>query len=193
VTSIVLYGAYKMSSSLFQSLDLDKLLRDFHKESQLNDTNTPPSREGNHFTACRKAGWYLTANRSHTTQNIRAWISASAEKPVADIIEEIHQFCSVLQNHMFAWENGPIVGSEAQTITLLLLRYHSRDESIVTPFSQALCGLVEKRGYMSRIFQVGAMEDYDPLVGADLEGMPALFLEDLNVAASIAGIPGYAS
>jgi hypothetical protein len=188
---MVLYCSYKMSSSLFQSLDLDKLLRDFHKESQLNDTTTPPSRKGNHFTACRKAGWYLTANRSQTTQNLCTWISASGEKPVADLMEEIHQFCSVLHNHMFMWKNGPIVGSEAQTITLLMLRYHSRDLPAEASFSQALRSLVEKRGYMSRIFQVGAIEGYDPLAGAELEGLPDLYLEDLRVAASIAGIIGY--
>ena len=181
-----------MSSSLFQSLDLDKLLRDFHTESELNATTSSTIMlKGNHFTACRNAAWHLTANRSQTTQNLCDWISASAERPVADLMEEINQFCSVLQNHMFAWENCPLVGSEAQTITLLILRYHSRDESTLTPFSQALCGLVEKRGYMSRIFQVAAIEGYDPLIGADLEDLPPLFLEDLSVAASIAGIPGY--
>ena len=172
-----------MSSSL---LDLDKLLRDFHKES--DPTSPMITRKGNHFTACRKAGWHLTANRWRTSETLVAWIEASAESPVADLMEEIHQFCSVLQNHMFAWENGPIVGSEAQTITLLMLRYHSRDLPQEAPFSQALRRLVEKRGYMSRIFQVGALEGYDPLAGAELEGLPELYLEDLRVAASMAGV-----
>jgi len=183
----MLYHAYKMSSS---NLDLDKLLCDFHKES---DPTSQPMLKGNHFTACRNAAWHLTANRPQTTQTLCDWILASADRPVADLMEEINQFCSVLQNHMFAWENCPLVGSEAQTITLMMLRYHSRDESILTPFSQALCRLVEKRGYMSRIFQVAAIEGYDPLIGADLDGLPPLFLEDLHMAASVAGIPGYAS
>jgi hypothetical protein len=175
------------------SLNLDKLLRDFHKEASENFEIPPIQRTGNHFTDCRKAGWHLTANRLQTSQNLCAWISASTEKPVANLIEEINQFCSVLQNHMFAWENRPIVGSESQTITLLMLRYHSKHLPAEAPFSQALRGLVEKRGYMSHIFQIGAIEGYDPLAEADLEGLPELYLEDLRVAASIAGIPGYAS
>ncbi len=189
MTSSVVYRAYtyKMSSSL----NLDKLLRDFHKEEPEDFEIPGIQRTGDHFADCRRAAWQLTAPRWRTSENLIIWISASAEKPVADLIEEIHQFCSVLQNHMFAWENGPIVGSEAQTITLLMLRYHSRHLPAEALFSQALRGLVEKRGYVSRIFQIGALEGYDPLAGADLEGLPELYLEDLRVAASIAGIPGY--
>jgi hypothetical protein len=175
---------------MFSSLDLDKLLRDFHKDNRREelylDTYTIP-RTGAHFNDCRNAAWRLTANRWRTTDNLRNWIDGSSEKDVDDLMEEIHQFCSVLQNHMFMWEDGPIVGSEAQTITLLMLRYHSRDLPAEAPFSQALRGLVEKRGYMSRIFQIGALEGYDPLAGVDLEGLPELYVEDLKLAASIAG------
>ncbi len=176
---------------MFSSLDLDKLLRDFHKDSHSEelylDTYSIP-RTGAHFADCRNAAWRLTANRWRTTYNLRDWIMASAEKDVADLMEEIHQFCSVLQNHMFMWKNGPIVGSEAHTITLLMLRYQSRDLPAAAPFSQALRALVEKRGYMSRIFHMGAIEGYDPLAGVDLEGLPELYVEDLRVAAAMAGV-----
>ncbi len=176
---------------MFSSLNLDKLLRDFHKDSRREELYLDTyniRRTGAHFADCRTAAWRLTANRWRTTCNIRDWIAASAEKDIADIMEEINQFCSVLQNHMFMWENGPIVGSEAQTITLLMLRYHSRELPAEAPFSQALRALVEKRGYMSRIFQMGAIEGYDPLAGVDLEGLPELYVEDLGVAAAMAGV-----
>jgi hypothetical protein len=85
-----------MSSSLF-SLNLDKLLRDFHEESELNDTTTPMiARKGNHFTDCRKAAWQLTAPRWRTSHNLCEWIEGSSQKAVTDLMEEIHQFCSLL-------------------------------------------------------------------------------------------------
>jgi hypothetical protein len=167
------------------SLNLDKLLRDFHKEEPENYDVPGIRRTGNHFADCRKAAWQLTAPRWRTSHNLCEWIEGSSQKAVTDLMEEINQFCSVLQNHMFMWENGPIVGSEAQTITLLMLRYHSRELPAEAPFSQALRTLVEKRGYMSRIFQVGAIEGYDPLADVDLEGLPELYVDDLRVAAAM--------
>ncbi len=113
--------AFKMSSLLLGHvhLDLDALIRAYHSDSQdlgLLDVRKTAEIIDN----CRAATDHIL---QHTTaiMMLYEWIKKN-KKDAGDLVEEVKQLESVIQNTLFVWASGPISKTEAQLITMFLIQ-----------------------------------------------------------------------
>lgn len=118
------------------------------------------------------AEWILRHPRAR--QVLVGWLDGLVAAPVGAVADEMEEFLSVVGNRI--WPRGflgappegrPLVRTEAQVITLLVLRGLRYDEVTRLPapaahVKAALRELVVERGWLSRIFHMADIEEGEP-------------------------------
>lgn len=119
------------------------------------------------------AGWILRHPRAR--QVLAEWLAGLAAAPIGTAADEMEEFLSVVGNRIWPSRRDsfigapdrPLVRTEAQVVTILVLRQLRYDEVTRLPAPEphvkaALNVLVKERRWLSRIFHMADIEDGEP-------------------------------
>ena len=189
-TRLLSIKPFKSIKPLSEMFPCDSFLRAFHYDSwqmdvlgelcastKVYDLPPPPSLwelgpAENLDWRREMAQWILRHPRAR--QVLVNWVTGLAAEPVETFVAEAEEFLSVVGNHI--WPSGtsvlgaperPLVRTEAQVVTILVLRFLRHDEETRLPAPEphvkaGLHRLIMERRWLSRIFHMADIEDGEP-------------------------------